>query len=97
MKYFLSCLLAPSPVAGIGALILLFSLCFLLVHITKLALIGYRLSKNPPPEKTDPPPTQEKQAKPKALPAPIYYLVEKKKIRKKPRTQYEEPKRINFE
>ncbi len=67
--------------------ILLF-LCFLGVHIFKLARIGYRAGKKLPPEKPKPP-EEKKEAE------PVYYIVEKKKKRAK--TSYSEPKRITFD
>lgn len=98
MKHLFVCLLTTAPLTGLGALLLLFLLSFLLVHVAKLAFVGYRQYKKQDDAPAAPPPEQqEKKAKPKALPAPVYYLVEKKKIRKKPKTKYEEPKRINFE
>lgn len=71
-----------------GALwtVLLFLLCFILVHAIKLARIGYRtLVKKLPPQK---PPKPQKQEE------PVYFLVERKKKRSKP--EYSEPKRIQF-
>ena len=76
-------------VQGRGAvyLIFLFLLCVLLVHLFKLARIGYRtLEKKLPPEepKSSPP-----------SPEPVYFLVERKKKRKTP-ASYETPKEIQF-
>lgn len=72
-----------------GALwcILLFLLCLIVVHAAKLAYLGWRaLGKKLPPE---PPKAPEKKAE------PVYFLVERKK--KRPKTQYSEPKQINFQ
>lgn len=77
-------LLAAPWLGGVYAAILLV-LCFFLVHILKLARIGYRARKKLPPEK---PP------KPEPASEPVYYIVEKKKKRAK--AEYSEPKRISF-
>ncbi len=69
---------------GLYAAILLFA-CFVLVHILKLARIGYRARRNLPAEKP-------KETPP--APEPVYYIVEKKKKRAK--AAYSEPKRISF-
>ena len=65
---------------------LLLFLCFVAVHIFKLAHIGYRARRNLPAEKPKP----EKAPDPE----PVYYIVEKKKKRAK--AEYSEPKRISF-
>lgn len=75
-------------VQGNGALytVCLFLLCIIFIHAIKLARIGYRtIRKKLPPE---PPPKQKKD------PEPVYYIVERKKKRLK--TEYTEPKRIQF-
>jgi hypothetical protein len=70
-------------------LVLLFSFCFLCVH-----LITYLASK----QKNTPPPPEQEPEKEKApavsQPEPVYYIVERKKKRAK--TQYGEPKEIRF-
>ena len=78
---------------GILWLILLFLLSFALVHVIKLALIGWNAQKKknePPPKKQPPAPKPE----PTSPPEPIYYIVEKRQRR--PKTNYGEPKQINF-
>ena len=75
-------------VQGQGALytVLVLIIVIIVVHGIKLARIGYRsLGKKLPPE---PPP------KAKNEPEPFYFLVERKK--KRVRSEYSEPKRINF-
>ncbi len=74
-------------IQGRGAVyaILLLILCFTLVHIFKLARIGYRARR-------DLPPTPPKTEAPR--PEPVYYIVEKKKKRAK--ASYSEPRRIDF-
>ena len=73
---------------GQGALytVLVLIIVIIVVHGIKLARIGYRsLGKKLPPE----PPPKEKNE-----PEPVYFLVERKK--KRVRSEYSEPKRINF-
>ena len=75
-------------VQGQGALytVLVLIIVIIVVHGIKLARIGYRsLGKKLPPE----PPPKEKDE-----PEPVYFLVERKK--KRVRSEYSEPKRINF-
>lgn len=63
----------------------IFFACFVLVHILKLARIGYRTrAKKLPPEE----PKKEEKTE------PVYYIVERKKKRAK--AEYSEPKRIHF-
>ena len=74
-------------VQGQGALytVLVLIIVIIVVHGIKLARIGYRsLGKKLPPE----PPPKEKNE-----PEPVYFLVERKK--KRVRSEYSEPKRIN--
>ena len=73
---------------GLGALyiLLLFALCFVIVHGIKLAILGWRtFGKKLPAEKPKP---AEKKTE------PVYFIVEKKKKRAK--AEYSEPKRIQF-
>lgn len=75
-------------VQGQGAMytVLVLIIVIIVVHGIKLARIGYRsLGKKLPPE----PPPKEKNE-----PEPVYFLVERKK--KRVRSEYSEPKRINF-
>ena len=73
---------------GILYLFLTFVVCFILVHLIKLAYIGF-LSLRKKPE----PPPAPKVEKPKPKPEPVYYIVEKKKVKK---STYSEPKEIQF-
>ena len=67
--------------------ILIALLCTIVVHGFKLVVLGFKsLHKKPPPE----PPKQ-----PEKVPEPVYFLVERKK--KRPKTEYAEPKQINFQ
>lgn len=70
-----------------GALftVCIFLIAVILVHITKLALIGWRAYKKREPKK--------QEAKPEE-PEPVYYLVEKKK---KTSPQYKKPKKFKFQ
>ena len=75
-------------VQGQGALytVLVLIIVIIVVHGINLARIGYRsLGKKLPPEP---------QPKEKNEPEPVYFLVERKK--KRVRSEYSEPKRINF-
>jgi hypothetical protein len=69
-------------------LILLFSFCFLCVHLI-VYLLPKKQSKTPPIE------TEKEKAPPVTQAEPIYYIVERKKRRAKP--QYSEPKEIKFQ
>lgn len=72
---------------GILYLFLTFVVCFILVHLIKLAYIGLlstRKKPEPPKEKDTPSPPK---------PEPVYYIVEKKRSRK---SSYSEPKEIKF-
>ncbi len=75
-------------VQGTGAIatVALLLICIIVVHVGKLARIGYRTRKKKlPPE---PPKTPEPERE------PVYYIVEKKKKRVK--SEYSEPRRISF-
>ena len=72
---------------GLLYLFLTFIVCFILVHIIKLAYIGF-LSLRKKPE---PPPAPKEKPQPK--PEPVYYIVEKKRAKK---STYSEPKEIQF-
>ena len=60
--------------------VILFLLCAFAVHAVRLAAIGYRSMK--------------KQARPAKKTEPVYYIVERKK--KRPKSEYSDPKRIQF-
>lgn len=68
---------------GILYLLLTFSICFILVHTIKLAVIGIKSMKKP---------VQEEIKKPEPKPEPVYYIVEKKRAKK----TYSNPKEIEF-
>ena len=70
---------------GILYLFLTFVICFILVHLIKLAYMGLTSAR----KKSEPPPP-EKKPEPKA--EPVYYIVEKKRAKK----SYSKPKEIQF-
>ena len=72
---------------GLLYLFLTFVVCFILVHIIKLAYIGFKSLRKKP----EPPPAPKEKPQPK--PEPVYYIVEKKRARK---STYSEPKEIQF-
>ncbi len=69
---------------GVLYLFLTFVVCFILVHLIKLAYIGLKSMKKKP----EPPPKE----KPAPKPEPVYYIVEKKRAKK----TYSTPKEIQF-
>ena len=95
MKIF-NRLLITLPAHGFLWLIFLFILCFLCVHLTKLALHGAEIIRKTPPQA--PPEKKEEKQEEKKAPAspqePVYYIVEKKTRR--PKSSYSEPKQIRF-
>jgi hypothetical protein len=102
--------LLASPASGFFWLFILFSLCFVGVHVARLARIGKehlaaqkRSSKNPPasnePKKETSKPRDEKSpttppTSSTPAPEPVYYIVERK--RRRTRESYSEPKEIKF-
>ena len=73
---------------GVLYLFLTFVVCFILVHIIKLAYIGLiSLKRKPEPPKAEPKPEK------KSEPEPVYYIVEKKRSRK---SSYSTPREIEF-
>ena len=70
---------------GLLYIILIYLVCFALVHLLKLASIGLKsLRKKPEPK----PP----EKKPEKKPEPVYYIVEKKRAKR----SYSAPKEIQF-
>ena len=81
-------LLSAHAVGGAIWLILLFTFCFLSVHAGRYVYVN----RKPPQKKPEPAPeTKEKAPAPQE---PIYYIVERKQRRAKPK--YTEPKEIRF-
>ena len=93
----LSSVLLVSAAQGFGGTILLFSLCFLGVHLAKIAVRGWRLYDGTQDGKTsdkNAETTESKSETKPTVPEPIYYIVEKKRRRVK--QSYGEPKEIRF-
>jgi uncharacterized protein (DUF58 family) len=92
-------ILIATPLGGVFSILLLFVLCFLLVHTVRLARLGlkYRAEREEADdeEKSEEKKTekQEKQAPAENPQEPIYYIVERKK---RTRASYSEPKQIRF-
>ena len=78
--------------------IALFLLCFFFVHLARLVAFGQKYRKqnsetaNPPSTPPKAPPDEQKKAPPQTN-EPIYYIVERKKRTK---STFSDPKRINF-
>ena len=90
-----NCLLGAAA-RGAFWLAFIFVVCFLSVHLVRLAKIGWNHQKNrtvppekPKSERPDPPPKPEERP-----PEPVYYIVERK--RKRSRDSYSSPKEIKF-
>lgn len=70
---------------GLVYLLLTFFACFAIVHVIKLAVVGFlSVKRKKPPE---PPPK-----KPEVKKEPVYYIVERKRAKK----SYSEPREIKF-
>ena len=110
MKELMLAIAGGGAKEGLLWVLVLFLGCFGAVHAGRLALLGWRAVKGTPQNETSSPEKQEKtnenrpekpspqdeerRKKPDETPAPVYLLVEKKRVRKKPK--YEEPKRIDL-
>ncbi len=70
---------------------LVFSVCFLGVHIAKYAVLGWQ-SRNEPQDSQKA--EKEEKTAPTNPPEPVYYIVERK--RKREKSKYCEPKEIRF-
>lgn len=66
---------------GFVYLFLTFVICFIIIHVIKLTVVGFFSFK-----KKDPPEKPQKKSE------PVYYIVEKKRAKK----TYSEPKEIEF-
>ena len=85
---------------GFALLFFLFLFCFFTVHLCILANVGWEVkqkekhqskSKNLESEEKKTPTPKNTSAQ-----EPIYYIVEKKRMKSKPKTTYSEPKQIRF-
>jgi hypothetical protein len=81
-------LLSIFPI-GAFSLLILFGVCFLLIHIVKLIKIGWLAQKKNSSEQKE----EEKTPAPSSAQEPVYYIVERKRRTK---SSYGEPKRIRF-
>lgn len=85
-------LVVTSPIVGCISLVVVFALCFVSVHLLRLARLGriyQKQQKQAVQMKTD-----EKQNSPDKKPEePIYYIVERKR---KVKSNFSTPKQIHF-
>ena len=88
-------LLTNSALGGIGLTVFLFLLCFLIVHFFVLAKIGWQTRQQTSP-KSEPQTQKETPAPKEKEREPIYYIVERKRTRTRPKTTYSEPKEFRF-
>ena len=100
MKLFLTVWIQPhnllsiESVGGFFGVVLLFALCFFAIHVVRYAKLTWQEKRpeTPPPEEQKEEKSEEKAP---AIPQePIYYIVERKQRRSKPK--YSEPKEIRF-
>ncbi len=88
-------LLITQTALGILGAVLLFIFCFSLVHLARLVKFGWRYQAQNQEKLKEQPQQKPAQEPPKKqeTPAPIYYIVERKR---KAKTSYTEPKQIRF-
>ena len=79
--------------AGSIALIVLFLLCFALVHLARLVKFGWNAQKKPNTKPAQIEPKKETPPEKATVQEPVYYIVERKKRTK---SNYSEPKQIRF-
>ncbi len=85
----MNAILSVFPVGALS-LILLFALCFLLIHTIKLIKLGWLSQrKREETQKKE----EEKAPAQSSAQEPVYYIVERKRRTK---SSYSEPKRIRF-
>ena len=91
----MSTLLLSLPIKGMLWTMILFSICFIGIHVILLTRLGwvYQQQSKTNTEKQKEP-MEEKKAPPEKQAEPIYYIVERK-TRRKP--TYSEAKPINFQ
>ena len=77
------------PLKGFLLAALLFTICFVGVHLLIFAHVGWETKRKKANEQP-----KEEEKKPPTEREPIYYIVERKKKRTK--SSYGEPKEINF-
>jgi hypothetical protein len=93
--------LLVGAVGGFAVLLCVFLFCFLFVHLCVLANVGWKVKideRNKKAEEPSPKTEEKKAPAQKKEPAqePIYYIVERKRTRSRPKTTYSEPKQIRF-
>lgn len=89
-----SSLLTAQAIGGFFGVVLIFALCFFAIHIVRYAKLTWqekRPEKPPAEEKEEEKPEEKAPAPPQE---PVYYIVERKQRRAKPK--YSEPKEIRF-
>lgn len=90
-------LLIAQSIGGFFGVVLIFALCFFAIHIVRYAKLTWQEKHPSPPEEEKQEEKQEEKPEEKA-PAPpqepVYYIVERKQRRAKPK--YSEPKEIRF-
>lgn len=74
-------------ILGLVYLVVIFIVCFAVVHILKLASVGLKSLK---PRTDEKPPEKEQKPAPKSQ--PVYYIVEKKRAKR----SYGQPREISF-
>ncbi|MBQ8394967.1 MAG: hypothetical protein IJX49_05275 [Clostridia bacterium] len=87
-------LLIAQSIGGFFGVVLIFALCFFAVHIVRYAKLTWQEkhpTEAPKEEKEEEKPEEKAPAPPQE---PIYYIVERKQRRAKPK--YSEPKEIRF-
>ena len=86
-------ILTVFPWKGFLLVALLFTICFVGVHLLIFARIGWEFQRQKPEDKPEEKPKEEEKQPPQER-EPIYYIVERKTKRAK--KSYGEPKQINF-
>ncbi|MBQ7322972.1 MAG: hypothetical protein IJW96_00205 [Clostridia bacterium] len=88
-------LLISIPLQGFFWTIFLFLFCFGGMYVVELIKLGWLYQYNPPPDTNKEEVKTEKEKAPASnAQEPIYYIVEKKKRR--PKTDYGDPKPFRF-
>ena len=86
-----SLLSTTQSIGGFFGVVLFFALCFFAIHIVRYFKIAWQEKHPAPPPEA---PKEEPQEKAPAPQEPVYYIVERKQRRAKPK--YSEPKEIRF-
>lgn len=88
-------LLSVSPFIGFLSLSVLLALCFILVHVARLARLGRRYQKQQHQTSTpqETPQAEKQSSTEKKSEEPVYYIVERKR---RVKSSFTEPKQIRF-